>query len=172
MINFNDLPSERPANSFAVYVGYAKALITQAEIKTTPNNPQGYLALTMELTDGKGKSCGKLWDNFFDSDKELPRYKLKRLIDATGIQLSGAFTLADLAKVLPRRQLIVDVMEDKKSDRPRATVNVFDHEIYYPLSAWATLTDPNATPFDEEVPSPADEDAPINAADAAPSENY
>lgn len=172
MINFDDLPNKRPDSGFKIVTGFLKGEIASAEIKDSPNTGASYLALVIDLTDGAGKNCGKLWDNFFDSDKELPRYKLKRLIDATGIQLSGAFTLADLAKVLPRRKLIVDVTEDKKSDRPRATVNVFDNEIYYPINTWALLTEPDATPFDEEIPAPADEDAPIAAADAAPSENY
>lgn len=137
-INYDELPQERPTGGL-LEAGKYKADILKAEMKKGSTGSD-YMALTYDLTGVEGEK-GKLWDNFFDSDKELPRYKLQRLITALNLNLTGSFELKDLCKIVAGKQLIVDVGVDEKNERgPRNTVDVFKDEIYYPISEWASLT--------------------------------
>ena len=137
-INFDSLPTTKPAGSM-LPVGFAKATITKAEMKTPKNPGKDYLALTLDCVCADG-TTGKLWDNLFDSDKSLSQYKLMRFITALRLNLIGDFELKDLCKVVTGKQLVVDIGIDEKGDRPRNTVEVFKNDIYYPINEWAALT--------------------------------
>ena len=162
-INYDELPQERPTGGL-LEAGKYKADILKAEMKRSQAGAE-YMALTFDLTGIAGEK-GKLWDNFFDSDKELPRYKLQRLITALNLNLTGLFELKDLCKIVAGKQIIVDVGVDEKNDRgPRNTVDVFKGEIYYPISEWASLTGdfitvsaPDAEP-DDSVATPVANEA-------------
>ena len=115
-----------------------------------------------------------------ESEKEFLRYKLQRFLTALNLNLSGTFELKDLCKLVNGKKFIVDVtVEDNAQYGKRNTVNSFEHEIYYPINEWASLTSSTAVPtgldaVEDDVPAPADADAPtINAADALDStEDY
>ena len=162
-INYDELPQERPTGGL-LEAGKYKADILKAEMKRSQAGAE-YMALTFDLTGSEGEK-GKLWDTFFDSDKELPRYKLQRLITALNLNLTGLFELKDLCKIVAGKQIIVDVGVDEKNERgPRNTVDVFKGEIYYPISEWASLTGdfitvsaPDAEP-DDSVATPVANEA-------------
>lgn len=176
-INFNELPSTKPQNT--VPAGYYMATIVKAEMKTSKNTNSNYLSLQYDLNDGKG-TTGKLFDMLMESDKEFLRYKLQRFLTALQLNLTGSFELKDLCKLVNGKKLIVDVeIEDKDQYGKRNVINSFDHEIYYSINEWASLTAANTEPtnaaptnldsaLDDEAPAPTDADAPapINAADA------
>lgn len=163
-INFDALPQSKPAGNL-LPAGFYKATISKAEMKTPKNGGNDYLALTLDCVNAQGQS-GKVWDNLYDSDKELVRYKLKRFIDALRLPLSGTFELKDLCKVVTGKQLVVDVGVDEKSDRPRNQVEVFKNDLYYPINEWAALTGAvtgtGDVPFEMSDAAPA----PISARDS------
>jgi hypothetical protein len=95
----------------------------------------------------------------FDSEKEFLRYKLGRFLTALNLNLQGSFELKDLCKLVKGKQLIVDItIEEAKDGNPeRNVINSFEHEIYYNISEWASLT--GATETQSNAPA-------INARDA------
>ena len=138
-ISYDALPSTRPSNTLPK--GYYKATILNAEMKTSKTTHNDYLSLTYDLRDANGNG-GKLYDMQFDSEKEFLRYKLGRFLTALNLNLQGSFELKDLCKLVKGKQLIVDVtVEDAKDGNPeRNVINSFEHEIYYNISEWASLT--------------------------------
>lgn len=170
-INYDALPSTKPQNTLPS--GFYMATIVKAEMKRSTNTGSDYLSLQYDLNNGAGVT-GKLFDIQMESEKEFLRYKLQRFLTALNLNLSGSFELKDLCKLVNGKKFIVDVtVEDNAQYGKRNTVNSFEHEIYYNINEWASLTSANAaptTPFDaveEDIPAPTDADAPaINAADA------
>ena len=167
-INFNELPSTKPQN--VLPAGYYQATIVKAEMKTSKNTGATYLNIQYDLNNGAGIT-GKLFDMQFDSEKEFLRYKLQRFLTALQLNLAGSFELKDLCKLINGKKLVVDVTTEDTDRGTRNTINSFDHEIYYSINEWASLTAAPTTPFDavedDNVPMPNDADAPaINAADA------
>lgn len=162
-INFDSLPQTKP-NGFLIDKDFYKGTIIEAKMRTPKNGGAEYLAVTFSLTDKDGNAKGKLWDNFFDIDKELPRYKLGRFITALRLPLSGSFELKDLCKIIVNKSVIVDVGVDEKNTPPRNQVDVFNAEIYYHPSEWAALLGVAA----EDTHTNSDAvDAPFDAEDSA-----
>ena len=169
-INFNELPSTKPVT--VLPKGFYMATILKAEMKISKTgNP--YLSLQYDLNDGAGKT-GKLFDLQMESEKEFLRYKLQRFINALQLNLTGSFEMKDLCKLVTGKKLIVDVTSEDSDRGEQNTINSFEHEIYYPISEWASLkagTSLDAI-VDDDVPTPTDADAPaINAADADDASN-
>lgn len=130
-INFDALPQENP---FALpSPGVYKATITEAEMRAPKNDPSkpDYLSLKLSLTDARGRGCGSIYDILSESDSSVVQYKLARFIRACKMQLTGSMELCDLAKLVKGKQIAVDVCHDKKSDQPRAQVDLFAREAYY-----------------------------------------
>ena len=71
------------------------------------------------------------------------------------------------------KKLIVDVTSEDSDRGEQNTINSFEHEIYYPISEWASLkAGTNLDDVVDDVPAPTDADAPaINAADADDASN-
>ena len=99
------------------------------------------------------------------SDSDYSRYKLKRFIEALELPIKGSFELKDLTKMVQGKKLRVDVAIDDRGDQPKAVVDIFTNEIFYPLEDKTPVINA-ADALDEEVadvfggsPSlPADED--------------
>lgn len=164
-IQFNSLPGNKPG--FAVPPkGHYIAVIDKAEMKQ-PKDPSKdlYLSLTLNLSDETGKSFGKIFDMITTSDSDYSRYKLKRFIEALELPIKGSFELKDLTKMVQGKKLRVDVAIDDRGDQPKAVVDIFTDEIFYPLEDKTPVINA-ADALDEEVadvfggsPSlPADED--------------
>ena len=166
-INYDALPSTKPQN--VLPAGYYQATIVKAEMKKSKNTGNDYLSIQYDLNNGAGIT-GKLFDLQMESEKEFLRYKLQRFLTALKLNLSGSFELRDLCKLINGKKLIVDVSVEDTDQGKRNAVNSFEHEIYYSINEWASLTAATPSPFDaveEEVPTPSDADVPaINAADA------
>ena len=168
-INFKELPSTKPVT--VLPKGFYMATILKAEMKISKTgNP--YLSLQYDLNDGAGKT-GKLFDLQMESEKEFLRYKLQRFINALQLNLAGSFEMKDLCKLVTGKKLIVDVTSEDSDRGEQNTINSFEHEIYYPISEWASLkAGTNLDNIIDDVPAPTDADAPtINAADADDASN-
>ena len=168
-INLNELPCTKPVT--VLPKGFYMATILKAEMKISKTgNP--YLSLQYDLNDGASKT-GKLFDLQMESEKEFLRYKLQRFINALQLNLAGSFEMKDLCKLVTGKKLIVDVTSEDSDRGEQNTINSFEHEIYYPISEWASLK--AGTSLDniiDDVPAPTDADAPtINAADADDASN-
>lgn len=133
-INFNKLPQDNP---FALPTpGVYRAKIVEAEIKSPKNDPTkpDYLNLKYTLFDRSNKNCGSIYDILSESDSSVVQYKIARFVRACGIPLVGAMELKDLAKLVKNKEIALDVTIDKKSDSPRAQVDLFSREGYYMAS--------------------------------------
>ena len=135
MINFNELPNSKPAGFTTIPKGRYLGTIEKAEMrqgKDTSKPP--YLSIQWGLAKD-GKSMGKFFDLITEpGDAEIPRYKLKRFIQALELPITGNFTLADLAKMVPNKSAFIDITVDEKSEPARNQVDVFTGEIYYSVN--------------------------------------
>ncbi len=129
-INFDRLPQDNP---FALPApGVYRAKIMEAEMKQGKDlSKPEYLNLKYALFDKHNKSCGNVYDIISESDSSVVQYKTARFVRACGLPLTGSMELKDLAKVVKGREIVVDISHDKKSDQPRAQVDLFAREAYY-----------------------------------------
>lgn len=159
-INFNSLPSNRPTNLPATGTYYAT--IDSAEMRQgqDPTKPP-YLNLCLALKTSDGKAVGKIYDILSESDKELVQYKLARFLMALDLAKLGTFELADLAKLVKNKQLIVDVkQEESQNGYPaKAVVDVFKNMIYYPMSDAASIFGHPVTTTAQATTPPWESDA-------------
>ena len=149
MINFNELPNTKPAGFSTIEKGRYLGTIEKAEMKQgkDPSKPP-YLNITWNLTKD-GKPMGKFFDLITEpGDSDIPRYKLKRFIQALELPITGAFTLADLSKMVPGKSAYIDITVDEKSEPARNQVDVFTGEIYYSVNE-LTGVETNDTSVDE-----------------------
>lgn len=178
-ISFDSLPQDKPVGAL-LPKGCYQARIIEATMRTPQNGGDDYLALTYTLKTIEGEDKGKLWDNFFDVDKPIPRYKLQRLLTALGLTSLTTFELKDLTKVVVGKYMLVDIATDEKATpQPRNTVDVFSGEIFYPIANLAAMVgvvteesplddDPFIAASDSETTAPTAPTSPT--APAAPSD--
>lgn len=178
MIQFDTLPQENPYALPAP--GLYKGKITEAEIRAskskdpnTGNLKPDYLNLKIALTDINGKGCGSIYDIVSESDSSVVKYKLARLLLACGIPLVGSMSLKDLAKIINGKEIAVDVNIDKpkEGNNPKAQVDLFSHEAYYPaadfVEVYNTINRGVAADgtINEGIPENAPENMPFDATD-------
>lgn len=152
-ISFNALPTEKTQSN--AKPGTYFATIAKATMKTPkdPTKPD-YLNLQLNLSTPDGKPAGVVFDIITESNSDVMRYKLARLLRATGWDLTQnvSLDLKDLTKTLPNKKVIVDVALGKANGDYAAKVEVdlFSKEVYYKADELAAFG----------------EDAPICAPDA------
>lgn len=140
-INFNTIPTEKPAFGTIIPKGTYIGTIVKAEMKTpkydeTKTKPD-YLSIQMKITDPASNiEMGMIFPIFTESEAPLPRYQLGRFIKALGLPITGEFELKDLTKMVVNKQLRVDVCPEKTTDGsdPKKSVVDIDAECYYPLT--------------------------------------
>lgn len=164
-IQFDSLPKENP---FALpKPDVYKAKIVEATMKKGKDDSKPpYLNLKYQLTNHEGKGCGTLYDIMAESDSSVVQYKLGRFLVACGIPLQGSMELSDIAKLVINKDIVVDVNHDTKGQQPRAQVDIFTREAYYPVGQFdeiynlAHMNDEPKEVTGEEpfmnVPDPAD----------------
>jgi Protein of unknown function (DUF669) len=138
-INFSNLPTKNP---FALpEPGVYRAIIEEAEMrnnKTDATKPP-YLNLKYKLLNEDESSAGTMYDLISESDSSIVQFKISRFIQACGLPLTGSMELKDLAKIAKGRTIVVDVAHDKKSNPPRAQVDLFSRQAYYPAAEYAEI---------------------------------
>lgn len=167
-IHFDNLPGEKPIS--LPDPGMYYATIEKAEMKTPKDTSKpDYLNMQYSLKTPEGKSAGKIFDILSESDHEIVRYKLGRFLTALDLDFSGTtFELKDLVKVVPQKQMLVDVtIKNDEQYGDKAEVDVFTGQVYYPLSEASfyfgetsvDTTDENAIPSEFDISAEDAEDA-------------
>ena len=159
-LNFDNLPKSNPNgegnSSNVLEKGIYPTVAKRAEMRTSGKG-LNYLVVQLAVSSDKGQTM--VFDNFFDMDKPLPRFKLAQFLRAVGTIPSGNFELKDLVKVINNRPLSVALKIEKSDGYPdKNVVDAFDPEIYYAANqaaapAAAHPADDDDLPFD----MPADE---------------
>ena len=137
-ISYDSLPDSKPTGYFKE-PGIYKAKIITAEMRKGQTSGKNYLSITYELTDKNNKPAGKFFDNFFDVDKEIPKWKIKRFITAIGLTGLTTFELSQLTKICVNKTILVDIGVDSK-DKDKNVVDVFTGDVYYPEAEWLANT--------------------------------
>lgn len=137
-INFNSLPTEKPAMGTVIPKGNYIATIRKAEMrKPKDESKPEYLNLEMDITDPVSQTpMGKFWTLLTESEAPLPRYQLSRFITALRLPIEGDFELKDLTKMVINKQLRVDICpEERKDDQPpqRSVVDINVGQIFYTM---------------------------------------
>lgn len=142
-INFSELPKDNP---FSVpKPGLYLATIKKAEaFQPKDTSKPEYLAVTYEVVSAEGKKCGNVFDNFFESDSDVVKFKLGRFVSALKLPIVGEMTFKDFAKVLPGRTLVIDIKnvpdDYRGNGAMKAEVDLFAREAYYPTEEFESLT--------------------------------
>jgi hypothetical protein len=136
-INFDKLPTERPESIGLPEPGFHKATISKATA-TVSKSGNEYLAVQLKLDTGQ-----MVFDNVMNLDSPIHQYKLSRFVQACGMPLAGELTFTDLGKLALNKEVVVDIKITTDTyngkERDKAEVNMFDNDIYYPISAYASL---------------------------------
>lgn len=155
-INFNALPTEKPAMGTIIPKGQYIATIKKAEMKQGKDTTKPpYLNLELDIKDEASETeMGKIWAILTEAEHPLPRYQLSRFITALQLPIRGEFDLKDLTKMVVNKQLKVDITPEERGDNKepqRSVVDVNAGEIFYPLTETTPQPEPEMeTPF---VPS-------------------
>ena len=133
-LNFDNLPKSNPSgegnSSNVLEKGIYPAVAKRAEMRVSGKG-LNYLVVQLAVTNERGQTT-TVFDNFFDTDKPLPRFKLAQFLRAVGVIPSGNFELKDLVKVINNRPLSVALKIEKSAGYPdKNVVDAFDAEIYY-----------------------------------------
>ena len=142
-IQFDTLPKESP---FALpKPDVYKAVVVEAEMRKPKTKKDDgtekppYLNLKLQLTDHAGKKCGAIYDILSESESSVVLYKISRFLLACNIPLVGEMELADIAKIVLNKEIAVDVCHDTKSNPPKAQVDIFTREAYYPIGQFEEI---------------------------------
>lgn len=164
-IIFNKLASKPTNQTPTIQPGRYYALIKKAEMRDGSNGE--YLNLLIELQDPATKNqIGTVYDVLKDSTAPLQQYKLRRILEATGVAEDlgdDAIEIKDLTKLIQGKYIEVDVrIEPEKNGFPaKPVVDAYKDEIYYPVTP-VTSSSTEANPFlDNEINAADAEDEPF-----------
>jgi hypothetical protein len=165
-INFNSLPTEKPAQGNVVPKGQYIGLIKKAEMRQGKDETKPpYLNLEVDLTDPVSQTAmGKIWVILTESESPLPRYQLSRFIQALELPISGnqEFELKDFTKMVIGKEMLIDVTPEERKDGKEAQRSVVDvsAEIFYPILKTETTPVPD---FPEAIATPTDPAVPVTS---------
>ena len=155
-INFNSLPTEKPAMGFVIPKGQYVATINKSEMKQGKDTTKPpYLNIELDITDEvSNTNMGKVWAILTESEQPLPRYQLQRFINALNLPITGEFELKDLTKMINGKKLKVDIAPEERTDgkeAQRSVVDIMAGDIFYPIAPAVA-----AMPVDEDTPFAVD----------------
>lgn len=161
-INFNSLPTEKPALGVIIPKGMYFGTIRKAEMRQPKDESKPeYLNLEIDVTDTVSQaSMGKIWVILTESEAPLPRYQLSRFIQALHLPIEGEFELKDLTKMVVNKTLKLDICpEETKDGKPpqRSIVDINAGEIFYPTEGLTAAEEAAQAVFSaaETIQSPA-----------------
>lgn len=134
MIDFNTLPRENSSQYAVIPKGSYLAKIMKSEMKASskPGKPD-YFVAECDITDPiSNTGMGKFWINLFESEANLPRFQLRRFIEALRLNITGQFELKDLTKMVNGKSLIVDICPNKEGDRSVVDISA---DCFYPVES-------------------------------------
>ena len=166
-INFNSLPTEKPAQGTVIPTGQYIGTIKKAEMKQPKDAERPpYLNLEIDIVDeASATEMGKLWAILSESEHPLPRYQLSRFIQALNLPITGEFELKDLTKMVVGKQLKLDVTPEERNDgkEPQKSIVDVSAEIFYPLDAAANTSDDIDFPDPMPVNTPQEQPAAMSS---------
>ena len=142
MINFNSLPSENTSQYAVIPKGSYIAKIARSEMKTPKQRADGtvgpdYLSVECDITDPVSNTgMGKFWIRLFESEANLPRFQLRKFIEALRLNITGEFELKDLTKMINGKSLVVDICPDKEGKQSIVDISA---DCFYPLTNVQTM---------------------------------
>lgn len=158
MINFNTLPTENSGSFALIPKGQYIATISKAEMKQGKDTTKPpYLNVETDITDPASNSnMGKFWIIITESPADLPRWQLRRFIEALKLPIQGEFELKDLSKMVTGRKMLVDI--EIKPDNQGKDRNAVDISggCFYPIeqpSIDATIEEVFTPPVTEQAPA-------------------
>lgn len=173
-INFDSLP-DSAGSGVLIPKGTYYAVIEKAEMRESKKDPSKppYLSLQYAIKNAAGKSFGKLFDIITESEANLSRYKLKRFIQALGLNITGSFELKDLTKVCVGKTILVDIKTEQQEGYPeRSVIDGTSGKVFYPVSeASVVFGGADAETDTKFIQAQENADAPFTV-DTADSSNY
>lgn len=164
-INFNSLPTEKPAMGNIIPKGHYLAKIRKSEMKTPRDTSKpDYFSAECDITDiASGSPMGKFWINLYESEAPLVRYQLSRFIQALNLPIQGDFDLKDLTKMVNGKELEVDIKPDEPKDGKKAQRSIvdIDNEIFYPVGVNLAVDTNDYSVFDGNAAEESQEDAAV-----------
>ena len=177
-ITFNKTPVPKPtANNDTLNLdnfeeGFYRGEIKAASMKKPkpkmvdgkPVQNPDYLNVQIQLYKEDGKKYLTVFDMFSEPVDPAGMFKLWKLQTFTlacGIELEGSFELKDLCKILPDKELMIDVIVEPAGDYPaKLKVNINSDEPYLPVNGDKV---PPKTPTTTEELFPELEEVPDSA---------
>ena len=156
-INFNTLPTENSSSFTLIPKGRYVAKITKAEMKQGQKaNRPPYLNIETEVSDpDSAMNMGKFWIILTESAHDLPRWQLRKFIEALKLPIQGDFELKDLTKMIVGKSLLVDIkIQPDQQGNDRNAVDV-SGDCFYPIENTTSMATDVFTPptTTESVPT-------------------
>ena len=152
-INFDNIPGSA---STIVPEGLYRAVVEKAEMRPAWDAADPFeLNVTMQLFDKTGKSFGRFFETFKDTEKTPHPFKIGRFIKACGLNLTGSVELKDIAKLITGKEVIVDISHYVKPDQSiKVQSNAFGSKgCYAPVTDFeALLGEDGALPTSTTAP--------------------
>lgn len=132
-INMNSLPTEKGSTFAIIPKGSYIAKIVKAEMRTPKSGGKDYFSAECDITDpASNTDMGKFWINLFESEANLPRYQIRRFIEALRLNIQGEFELKDLTKMVNNKSLKIDICPEDAPEPKRSVVDI-SAECFYPI---------------------------------------
>ena len=164
-INFNTLPTEKPAMGNVIPKGHYIAKIRKAEMKTPRDDTKpDYFSAECDITDPvSGSPMGKFWINLYESEAPLVRYQLSRFIQALHLPIQGEFDLKDLTKMVNGKELEVDIQPEERKDGkdPQRSVVDISNECFYPVGTYQNINNTIEAVFSGDAAEASQEEAAV-----------
>lgn len=144
-INFDALPKDKPEGFGLPPQGFTLVTVTKPTVKTSGTGNE-YLEIQLKTPTGQ-----VVYDRIMVSDAPAIQYKLARFVAACKLPLVGEITFSDLGKVVDGKQIVADIVHKENEWQGKVTtkaeVDIFAHDVYYPMEEYATLV-PDAPALD------------------------
>jgi len=164
-VNFDSLPSDNPNGT--IPKGRYHATIKSAEMKQGKPDKDGNLkapylnACLMLKTIDKNQGKGNMYDIISESEQPIAQYKLRRLVEALELPITGKFELKDLCKIIVGKEMLVDItIDNPKEDSvypAKNVVDVFSGAIYYSTTDTPAINAEDAEDYVSAEPAAKDD---------------
>lgn len=152
-INFDNVPKSNPMSGYFT-PGFYKGVVKKTEVKVDKNNKE-FLTIVFNLFTPDGTPVGVFSDFVRDTTSDVPLYKLGRMLQAMGLNLTGVLDLKMLARVIPiGREVAMEIGDNEYQGKTTSQVKIFDSQCYWPVTMLQGLVAAAATPGAVAVPAP------------------
>ena len=152
-LNFDAVPMNNPMGY--VNPGLYLGTIKKREVKEDQKTSKEILTVTFDLTDKDGKKAGTFTEFCRDLDKQIPMYKLNRLMMALGVQLSGEIELRLVANMIKIDEVVVlEIGDNTYNGVTRSQIQVANSQCFWPANMFQGLLAARSNPGAPQTPAP------------------